>query len=157
MGLDGFSISDLRMRKEPTSAQYANTVERHVAEGADVKIKDVGEMSKDGEIKRKEENDESRKEKNKNKKQENFDDFFEDTTGQSSANLFEKEKEEDFVDPFKDKNIRDYAVRINSKTEMIELYNKIDKKVVETITAEELMQLIEKMKSASGILVNKKI
>jgi uncharacterized FlaG/YvyC family protein len=156
MGLDGFSISDLRMRKEPTSAQYANTVERHVNEGADVKIKDVGEMSKDGEIRRKEENDENKK--NKNKKQENFEDFFEDTTGQSSdAELIDTEKEEDFVDPFKDKNIRDFAVRINSKTEMIELYNKIDKKVIETITAEELMQLISKMKSASGILVNKKI
>lgn len=156
MGLDGFSISDLRMRKEPTSAQYANTVERHVAEGAEVKIKDVGGMAKDGEIKRKEDNDENPKNKNK-KQNQNFEDFFEDTTGQNSADLIDTEKEEDFVDPFKDKNIRDFAVRINSKTEMIELYNKNDKKVVETITAEELMEVIAKMKSASGILVNKKI
>jgi uncharacterized FlaG/YvyC family protein len=35
--------------------------------------------------------------------------------------------------------------------------DKKDKKVMETITAEELMGLISKLNSASGILVNKKI
>lgn len=159
MGLDGFSISDLRIHKEVTSAQMSNDAERFASEGSDVQIKDVGSMAKDSEIKRKEDSDEEEKDNRKEKKGEDFEDFFEESTEDTvkPTQFIDVEKEEDFVDPLEGKNINDYAVRINPKTEIIELYNKNDKKVLETITAEELMNLIVKLNSASGILVNKKI
>lgn len=158
MGLDGFSISDLRMRNELTSAQMSNNAERLAREGSEFQIKDVDGMAKDAEIRRKEESEKQEQQKKK-KQGENFEDYFEETDEEDKSlpQKQQAEDEKDFVDPFKNKNVGDFAVRINPKTEMIELYNKKDKKVMETISADELMMLITKMSCASGILVNKKI
>ena len=150
MGLDGFSMSNLGLHKEVTSAQMANQAEQLATKDMQFKIKDVTNLAKQKGIKRREGDSEAEKET-----------FFEDGLFQNEESYENDEARDAEVklieQEFEQKDPREFSVRINPKTEMVELYNNRSKKIIETINAEDLMDLMSRLDSASGVLVNKKV
>jgi len=145
MGLDGFSMGNLGLSTDMTSAQMANQAEQIARKESEIKIKNINEMAEDGGVKRKENQDDDKNQ---------FDDGFEgkkDNTEENENQSVLSEKD------LENKDFKEFSVRINPKTELIELFSNKDEKVLETITAEDLMYLVSKLDSASGVLVNRKI
>ena len=79
------------------------------------------------------------------KKKDDEDDQFDET----SSSLSEKD--------FENKDPKEFSIRINPITDMVELFSNKEDKVIETINAKDLMGLISKLNNASGILVNRRI
>ena len=52
---------------------------------------------------------------------------------------------------------KDFYVKLNVKDDIIELYDSATNKLIETISGNELGELIQKLNMASGIFVNKKV
>jgi len=150
MGIDGFSMGNLGLNAEFTSAQMA-TQSEHIAQlESEIKIKNVDESAQDGGVKRKEDEDSE-----KNQFNDGFKENQDENEGESDENDSPRQSlisEKDVED-----NPRGFSVRLNSDTQKIELFNTKNKRVVETINPEELMFLISKLDSASGVLVNRKI
>lgn len=145
MGLDGFSIANLGLNSDLTSAQMANQIEKLAQKGTEFKIKDVSELIQEGGVKRREEQSD-----NKNR--------FNDGFGKKNKDD-DKNKKQDVLSEkdFENKDPREFSIRINPDTELIELFNNKNEKILETITAKDLMGLISKLDNASGVLVNRKI
>lgn len=143
MGLDGLSMANLGLHKEVTSAQMANQAEQLANKGNGFKIKDVVEVGKEKGIEVQKDGS------NKN------DFFFEQNLKEDEEENQSKEKFDEKI--FEKKDPKEFSVRVNPQTEMIELFNTKERKIVETISATELMQLISRLDSASGIIVNRKI
>lgn len=157
MALDGFSMGNLGLPNEITSAQMANQAEQLAQRDAEIKIKDVSEMAEKHGIKRKEDDSESnqffdgfKKKQDDEGEDEGIDDSIEEFTIESRAvnNLNEKDLE---------RNPKEFSIRINPETEMVELYSTKQDRVLETISPKDLMGLLSKLDGASGILVNRKI
>lgn len=150
MGIDGFSMGNLGLNSDLTSAQMASQSEHLAKKETEFVIKDVTGLSKDGIVKRKKENSENQKQ---------FDDGFKKK--QEDAENDENAEQDELSllseTDFEGKDPREFSVRINPNTEMVELFNNKDKRIVETINAQDLMALVSKLNSASGILVNRKI
>lgn len=158
MGLDGFSMGNLGLT-ELTSAQMSNQAEQMAQKDSQIMIKSISETEKDGIVKRKKEEEEEEKEHP-------FEDGFTETNDAD-----EEAEEEDGEKPdeksvnktaareidFDSNNIKNFSLRLNSATNRVELLNKIDNKVLEDIKPEELMYIISKLDSASGVLINRKI
>lgn len=144
MGLDGFSMGNLGLNTDMTSIQMASQVEHLAQKGNEFVIKDVSELAEDGGVKRKEE---------QSKQEQEFNDGFREKKNQDNEEEKSALREKDF----ENKDPREFSVRINPETELVELFNNKDSKVLETITPKDLMGLISKLDSASGILVNRKI
>lgn len=146
MGLDGFSMANLGLNSDLTSAQMANQVEKLAQKGTEFKIKDVSELAQEGGVKRREEQQEGKNNFNKGSKEKKKND---DDKNLKQDVLSEKD--------FENKDPREFSVRINPDTELVELFNNKNEKILETITPTDLMSLISKLDNASGILVNRKI
>lgn len=144
MGLDGFSMGNLGLNTDMTSVQMASQVEHLAQKGTEFKIKNITESTEEGGVKRKEEQSEQKNEFNDGfkKKQNPKDD-------ENKNALIEKD--------FENKDPKEFSVRINPETELVELFNNKEEKILETITPKDLMELISKLDGASGILVNRKI
>ena len=147
MGLDGFSMGNLGLNTELTSAQLVTQAELSAQKESEFKIKNISESEKEQKIKRKEDDEEN--------KNQNFDDNFEkdeetDDLEDSSPTLIDEKDIEN-------SNPKDFTVRINPHTEQVELFSKKEERVLETIAAKDLMGLVTKLDGASGILVNRKI
>jgi uncharacterized FlaG/YvyC family protein len=143
MGLDGFSMGNLGLSTEMTSVQMATQADQLAKKGNEFIIKDVEELAKEKGVKRREEQSEP---------EEQFEDGLpKEKRGKAEDNKFLAEKEFETKDP------KDFSVRINPETELVELYNNKEEKVLETIPPKDLMELISKLDGASGILVNRKI
>ena len=143
MGIDGLSMGNLGLHKEITSAQMANQAELLANEGLEFKVKDVNGIAKEKGVERKK-------------------DGSSDGGGFFEENLNEEDDENNSKEKFDEKtfltdDIKEFSVRINPKTEMVELFNTKEKKIIETISATDLMQLISRLDSASGIIVNRRI
>lgn len=143
MGLDGLSMGNLGLHKEVTSAQMSNQAEQLANKDVGFKIKDIVEIGKEKGIEVKEDGS-------------NSNEFFEQNFKE------EEDSESNFAKKFDEKMFetndpKEFSVRVNPKTDMIELINNKENKLIETISAKELMQLISKLDSASGIIVNRKI
>lgn len=149
MGLDGFSMGNLGLNTDLTSAQMANQAEQIARKESEIKVKNINESAEDGGVKRKEHQDEEQNQFDDGFKEEKDETELEEIPIQSQSVLSEKD--------FENRDPKEFSVRINSQTELIELYNNKDQKVLETIRAEDLMYLISKLDSASGVLVNRKI
>lgn len=152
MGLDGFSMGNLGLHKDLTSAQMSNQAEQLALRGTEFQIKFVDELAKKKAIERKKENDEEEP-----KEHEEIKDIFEQLEEEFEENDDEDEDEdEEFVEQ-KNELSKGFSVKINKDTEMIELYDNKDNRIVQTITANDLIGLISKLNSASGVFVNRKI
>ena len=150
MGLDGFSMGNLGINAGLTSAQMANQAEHLAKKENEIEIKDVTQLAEDQDIKRREED------ANDSKNQ------FNDGFREKKKELQESEKEKAIYAILNERDLenkdpKDFSIRINSSTDMIELFNNKNEKILETISAKDLMELMSKLSSASGILVNKKI
>lgn len=145
MGLDGFSMGNLGLNADLTSAQMANQAEQIARKESEIKIKDVTESAEDEGVKRKEEQTQD----------ETFDDGFKEK--EESQEQQEEEQQPAMQIDFATANPKEYSIRFNSETDMVELFNNQEEKILETMSATDLMYLVSKIDSASGILINRKI
>ena len=144
MGLDGFSMGILGLNADMTSAQMAGQAEHIARKESETIIKDVTKTLDSPEVKvDDEEEDENFQEESKNKKKKKHDELDFDSS----------------ITPeeFDAQNVKEFSVRINPKTEMVELFSNVNNRIIETISPDDLMTLLSKLNSASGILVNRKI
>lgn len=132
MGLEGFSMKNL-------GAYHSNVPSSHIAF-------DVKETAKIGHEKQIKDVDESEKwEKIDGEDSEEYS----GTGGYSEGQQNNEENDND--------SDKKFDVKLNPQTNLIELYDIENNKLIETITPQELITLIKNLNSASGILVNKKI
>ena len=52
---------------------------------------------------------------------------------------------------------KDFYVKLNVKDDIIELYDSATNRLIETISGNELGELVQKLNMASGIFINKKV
>lgn len=153
MALDGFSLRQVGLAQDNTSAQMAINTEHDIRQS--LSTKNVDQIANTDSEKAVTLDEEKEKEQGKNKKKgdgkskKKEDPYTVELNSQTS----EITDIEDFYSKFSDK----LGIRLNKFSDVIELYNKDTNKTVEAITAEDLIKLIDRLKVSSGILVNKKI
>ena len=151
MGMDGLSMANTGALKESTSADYTARSEQAMQSDPTNNSKQVQTMSTNRRIKEKEDEEESSKKK---KGEESSEEDFEDGLVESDVEneVFEEEIDvEDIENPNKD-----FYVKLNAKDDIIELYDSATDRLIETISGNELRELVRKLNMASGIFVNKK-
>ena len=149
MGMDGLSMANKGALKESTSADFTNRTEQIVQADPTNDMKQVQTMSSNQRVREKEEEEESKKNKNQqNPSEEEFNDEFIESD--------EFAKEEYDVEDIENPN-KDFYVKLNAKDDIIELYDSATDRLIETISGNELRELVKKLNMASGIFVNKKV
>lgn len=158
MGLDGFSMGNLGLNATLTSAQMANQAEYLAQKDSEIIIKDVEKLEKEQAVKSKEEDEKNQQFNDGFKKKEDEDDSIQEDEANSNDNALNEEITSGLIErDFASKDPKEFSVRLNQETDMIELINNKEDKVLETIKAQDLMNMVSKLNSASGILVNRKI
>ena len=148
MGMDGLSMANTGILKESTSADLAHRTEQVVQADPTNDSKQVQTMSTNRRIREKDEEEEAPKQKKQQQKQ----DDIEDSYVESEETTDEEFQIEDLENPNKD-----FYVKLNSKDDIIELYDSATDRLIETISGNELTELVKKLNMASGIFVNKKV
>ncbi|MBO5737878.1 hypothetical protein J6R97_00900 [bacterium] len=149
MGMDGLSMANTGALKESTSADFTNRAEQAIQIDRANDSKQVQTMSTNPRIKEKEEDEESKKQQQQQKKSDDIEDEYLPTDKESL--------EEDFdVEEIENPN-KDFYVKLNAKDDIIELYDSSSDRLIETISGNELSELVKKLNLASGIFVNKKV
>ena len=150
MGMDGISIANTGAVKESTSAEYANKTEQAIHTDEANFNKQVQSLSVNQKVRSKDDEDETnRKRQNKGEKE-----TFED--GLIEENDQENELEEIDIEDIENPN-KDFYVKLNAKDDIIELYDSTTNRLIETISGNELGELVQKLNMASGIFINKKV
>lgn len=152
MGLDGFSIGNLGINLDMTSAQLANQSERIAQKESEIIIKDVSESAEESGVKRKEEDDEN-SENNQSEDGTSDEKEEEDKRNNAEQNFYSNLTDKDFEKA----GPKDFSVKINVQKDMIELYSNVEGRVLHTISPEDMIALVSKLNNASGVLVNRKI
>jgi len=150
MGMDGLSIANTGVVKEQTSAEYAAKTEQTINTDSANNARQVQGLSTNQRVHEKEEEEESGG-KNQSGAQ-TPDDTFED-------GLVEEPEQEELeldIEDIENPN-KEFYVKLNVKDDIIELYDSSTDRLVETISGEELGELVQKLNMASGIFVNKKV
>ena len=150
MGMDGLSMANTGALKESTSADFTSKTEQTMQADPTNNSKQVQTMSTNRRIREKDEDEENSKKK-KNDAQEEF----EDGLVEISDEVLEEEEEFDIED-IENPN-KDFYVKLNAKDDIIELYDSSSQRLIETISGNELQELVKKLNMASGIFVNKKV
>ena len=149
MGMDGLSMANTGALKESTSADFASRTEQSMQADRTNDAKQVQTTSTNPRIKEKEEEEEGKKQKQEQKSQGEIEDSF-----VPSENEFEKEEFD--IEELENPN-KDFYVKLNAKDDIIELYDSATDRLIETISGNELKELVRKLNMASGIFVNKKV
>jgi len=149
MGMDGLSMSNTGLLKESTSADFASRAEQAIQSDKTNDAKQVQTTSTNPRVKEKEEEDENKKQK----KQQEQEDDIEDSFVESEKGIV---KEEFDIEELENPN-KDFYVKLNSKDDIIELYDSSSDRLIETISGNELQGLVRKLNMASGIFINKKV
>ena len=149
MGMDGLSFSNTNAVREKTSAELANKTEQAIQADPTNIPKQVHDISTNRRVREKEENEENEKQKNRNLPEE--EETFEDGLVEEI-----EEPEEIAIEDIENPN-KDFYVKLNVKDDIIELYDSATDKLIETISGNELGELVQKLNMASGIFVNKKV
>ena len=152
MGMDGLSMANTGILKESTSADLTNRTEQIVQSDPTNNSKQVQTMSTNRRIREKEEAEENPKKGTQQQKQEEF----EDGLVENNEIIDEDEVEEFHIEDLENPN-KDFYVKLNSKNDIIELYDSATDRLIETISGNELQELVNKLNMASGIFVNKKV
>ena len=144
MGLDGLAMGNLGLNTDMTSAQMANQADQIARKELEFKVKDINELAEENGVKTKDEpskenqfNDGFKKKKDENQEEE------------TSSKITDKD--------FENSDPKEFSIRVNPNTDMVELFNNKEDTIVETINPKDLMGLISKLNNASGILVNRRI
>lgn len=149
MGMDGLSMANTGALKESTSADFTTRAEQAIQTDRANDSKQVQTMSTNPRIKEKEEDEENKKQQQQQKKSDDIEDEYLPTDKESP--------EEDFdVEEIENPN-KDFYVKLNAKDDIIELYDSSSDRLIETISGNELSELVKKLNLASGIFVNKKV
>ena len=152
MGMDGLSMANTGALKESTSADYANRTEQSMQADKTNDPKQIQTMSTNRRIREKDEEEEAPK---KNAQQQKQEEEFED--GFVENEVLEEDEEEEFhIEDLENPN-KDFYVKLNVKNDIIELYDSATDRLIETISGNELQELVNKLNMASGIFVNKKV
>ena len=152
MGMDGLSMANTGILKESTSADLTNRTEQVIQSDPTNDSKQVQTMSTNRRIREKDEEEESSKKGFQQQKEEEF----EDGLVEDNENLDEDDVEEFHIEDLENPN-KDFYVKLNSKNDIIELYDSSTDRLIETISGKELQELVNKLNMASGIFVNKKV
>ncbi len=152
MGMDGLSFANTGAIKEQTSAEYTNKVEQSMALDPSNTAQQVHSLDNNKRVKEKEENEEEGGKKREGQPQQNENEF--------QDGLIEEPKEEEtpefHVEDFENPD-KEFYVKLNIKDDIIELYDSSSNRLIETISGNELGELVQKLNMASGIFVNKKV
>ena len=151
MGMDGISIANTGAVREKTSAENTSKVEQSVNSDPTNFAQQVNETTNKQRVKEKEESEGGGKRRNNpnpNNANEEFQDGYVETPPEEPQDF----NIEDFENPDKD-----FYVKLNVKDDIIELYDKSNERLVETISGSELGELVQKLNMASGIFINKKV
>ena len=150
MGMDGLSMSNTGLMQEKTSAEITSKTEQVVQGNPSNNSKQVQNLETNRAVREKDE-EESNKKKQDTEKEEIFEDGMVETNDDESSDETEFDIE-DLNNPNKD-----FYVKLNAKDDIIELYDSASDRLIETISGNELRELVKKMNMASGIFVNKKV
>ena len=150
MGMDGLSIANTGAVKEATSAEYANKTEQAIHSDEAKFNKKVKSLSVNQRVRAKDDEDETNKRKSQDERKNTFDDGL--VQEDSSEDLQDEIDIEEIENPNKD-----FYVKLNAKDDIIELYDSATNRLIETISGNELGELVQKLNMASGIFVNKKV
>jgi chromatin remodeling complex protein RSC6 len=137
MPLDGLSFSNSGLFKIITPTEVAFQAEQAAQVQAETSIK-----KPEGNEKIKPDIEEDNEEQNK------------DLEGRSDS---ESDENQDNDQNEKQEKIKKYKVRFNPITDMVELVDRKTNTVIETISPDDLVNLISKTMKPSGILVDKEI
>ncbi len=155
MSVDGFSMASIGMPKDITSAQAALSTEHGINIGNE---KVVGKIDR---ALNKKINNEEKEEKNR-RNQDFKDGYDENEEDEEKKDIVDKDEK---ITGKKAKELKITAIKdpqnvvlyFNNKTEKVELYNKVTKKILESINVNDFVEMINKLDYNSGILVNKTI
>ena len=150
MGMDGLSMANTGALKESTSADLTSRTEQIVQADPTNNSKQVQTTSTNRAIREKEEEEDSSKKQQQQKKEEQ--DIQDEFVESKSYEEVEDFHIEDLENPNKD-----FYVKLNIKNDIIELYDSSTDRLIETISGNELQELVLKLNMASGIFVNKKV
>ena len=153
MGMDGLSMANTGTLKESTSAEYTNRSEQAIQSDPSNNSRQVQNLETNRAVREKEEEEENQKQKQEQEKKE--DDEFQD--GLIEEPKTEEEYNQEFNIEDLDNPNKDFYVKLNAKDDIIELYDRSSDKLIETISGNELQELVKRLNMASGIFVNKKV
>ena len=161
MGMDGLSIANTGVVKESTSAEYANKTEQAIQSDAINDSRQVQSLGVNQKVRRKDEDEDNstkqQQQQQKQKQKQNNDDSFQDGLVEEQQGNTESENEtDDYIEDIENPN-KDFYVKLNVKDDIIELYDSATDRLIETISGNELGELVQKLSMASGIFVNKKV
>jgi len=155
MGMDGLSMANTGALKESTSADFTSKSEQIIQQDPTNDMKQVQTTSTNRPVREKDEEEEAQKRKRQdNDQDEEFEDGLveEESDDESSDDDSGEADIEDLENPNKD-----FYVKLDSKHDTIELYDSSTDRLIETISGNELGELVKKLNMASGIFINKKV
>lgn len=153
MGMDGLSIANTGAVKESTSAEYANKTEQAIQSDAINDSRQVQSLGVNQRVRRKDDDEERSEQEQQEQQQE---EAFEDGLVESPPEETPEESADVDVEDIENPN-KDFYVKLNVKDDIIELYDSATNRLIETISGNELGELVQKLNMASGIFVNKKV
>lgn len=154
MGMDGISMSNTGMIKEQTSAELTTRAEQAINSDPANVSRQVQGTSTNQRVREKDEDEENQQ--GRNGRSGNREDIFEDglVNDDESDNA---EYEEEISAEDIENSDKEFYVKLNVKDDIIELYDSTNERLIETISGDELGELVQKLNMASGIFVNKKV
>ena len=155
MGMDGLSIANTGAVKEATSAEYANKTEQAIQSDAINDSRQVQSLGINQRVRPKDDNEESSGKQQQEQQEQKDNNVFQDGLIEEPQDASEADNETDIED-IENPN-KDFYVKLNVKDDIIELYDSTTNKLIETISGNELGELVQKLNMASGIFVNKKV
>lgn len=159
MGMDGLSIANTGVVKESTSAEYANKTEQAIQSGAINDSRQVQSLGINQRVRPKEDDEgNSGRQQQQQQEEPKKEEVFEDGLVENPDEQIDDSSETDIpeVEDIENPN-KDFYVKLNIKDDIIELYDSTTNKLIETISGNELGELVQKLNMASGIFVNKKV
>jgi len=156
MGMDGLSMANTGTIKESTSAEYTNRSEQAIQSDPSNNSRQVQNLETNRAVREKDEEEEKEKQNQQGKQNDNEqEEEFQD--GLVEEPKTEEEYNEEFNIEDLDNPNKDFYVKLNAKDDIIELYDSSSDKLIETISGDELQELVKRLNMASGIFVNKKV
>lgn len=153
MGMDGLSMSNTGTLKESTSADYTNRSEQAIQSDPSNNSKLVQNLATNRAVREKDEEEENQK-NNSNQQAKSDSEEFQDGLVEENP---KEESNEDFNIEDLDNPNKDFYVKLNAKDDIIELYDSSSDKLIETISGNELQEMVKRLNTVSGIFVNKKV
>ena len=147
--MDGLSIANTGVVKESTSAELANKTEQAVHADTANQVRQVQSLGVNQRVKPKEEDEQTGGKKKKDEE------TFQDGLVEEPQEPDEVEDDVE-IDDVENPN-KDFYVKLNVKDDIVELYDSATDRLIETISGNELGELVQKLNMASGIFVNKKV